>query len=83
LVELINKDLNLEEEVKELQNVFKQDEFNDWPNNLIFGRQSLFKMSEIFVCMITNSLILGVRIFDFIKNLNHVSKILRKTSLKN
>jgi hypothetical protein len=29
LVELIKKDLNLEEEVKELEDVFEQDEFND------------------------------------------------------
>jgi hypothetical protein len=29
LVELIKKDLNLEEEVKELEDVFEQDELND------------------------------------------------------
>jgi hypothetical protein len=29
LVELIKKDLNLEEEVKELEDVFEQNEFND------------------------------------------------------
>jgi hypothetical protein len=35
LVKLIKKDLNLEEEVKELENVFEQDELNDRPKNLM------------------------------------------------
>jgi hypothetical protein len=35
LVELIKKDLNLEEEVKELEDVFEQDELNDRPKNLM------------------------------------------------
>jgi hypothetical protein len=35
LVGLIKKDLNLEEEVKELEDVFEQDELNDRPKNLM------------------------------------------------
>jgi hypothetical protein len=35
LVKLIKKDLNLEKEVKELEDVFEQDEFNDQPKNLM------------------------------------------------
>ncbi len=35
LVELIKKDLNLEEEVKELEDVFEQDELNDRPKKLM------------------------------------------------
>ncbi len=35
LVKLIKKDLNLEEEVKELEDVFEQDELNDQPKNLM------------------------------------------------
>jgi hypothetical protein len=33
LVELIKKDLNLEEKVKELEDVSEQDELNDRPKN--------------------------------------------------
>jgi hypothetical protein len=35
LVELIKKDLNLEKEVKELEDVFEQDELNDRPKKKI------------------------------------------------
>jgi hypothetical protein len=39
-------------------------------------------MFEIFVCLITNSLITGMRILNFIKNPDHISKIFFKKKLK-